>query len=65
MDSRTSASIDGAAHSRWADAMPDLDYRAEIHNLVVRFYREIAFDDRLGPVVSEVVTMRTDIRMIN
>ena len=34
--------------------MTDLDRRAEIHDLVVRFYREIAFDDVLGPIFSEV-----------
>ena len=32
----------------------DLDTRAHIHDLVVRFYREIAFDDILGPVFAEV-----------
>jgi hemoglobin len=32
----------------------DLDTRAEIHDLVVRFYREIAFDELLAPVFVEV-----------
>jgi hemoglobin len=32
----------------------DLDTRAEIHDLVVRFYREIAFDELLGPVFIDV-----------
>ncbi len=32
----------------------DLDTRAQIHDLVIRFYREIAFDDLLGPVFTEV-----------
>ena len=32
----------------------DLDTRAEIHDLVVRFYREIAFDDLLEPIFGEV-----------
>jgi hemoglobin len=32
----------------------DLDARREIHDLVVRFYREVAFDDLLNPVFSEV-----------
>ena len=32
----------------------DLDSRSEIHNLVVRFYREIVFDELLGPVFAEV-----------
>ncbi len=32
----------------------DLDRRTEIHNLVVDFYREIAFDDLLGPIFGEV-----------
>ena len=31
----------------------DLDSRAEIHDLVVRFYREVVFDDLLGPVFTE------------
>jgi hemoglobin len=30
------------------------DSRSEIHALVVRFYREIVFDELLGPVVGEV-----------
>lgn len=34
--------------------MPDLDDRAAIHDLVVHFYREVAFDDLLGPVFGEV-----------
>lgn len=32
----------------------DLDDRAQIHDLVVAFYREIVFDDLLGPVFEEV-----------
>ena len=32
----------------------DLDSRAHIHDLVVRFYREIVFDDLLAPVFGEV-----------
>jgi hemoglobin len=32
----------------------DLDTRSQIHDLVVRFYREIVFDDLLGPVFTEV-----------
>jgi hemoglobin len=32
----------------------DLDSREEIHNLVVAFYREIAFDDLLGSVFCDV-----------
>lgn len=32
----------------------DLDTRPQIHDLVVRFYREIVFDDLLGPVFDEV-----------
>ena len=31
----------------------DLDSRAQIHDLVVRFYREVVFDDLLGPVFTE------------
>lgn len=34
--------------------MPDLDSRSAIHDLVVRFYREVVFDDLLGPVFGEV-----------
>lgn len=33
---------------------PDLDTRDEIHELVVRFYREVIFDERLGPVFDDV-----------
>jgi hemoglobin len=32
----------------------DLGSRSQIHDLVVRFYREIVFDDLLGPVFEEV-----------
>jgi hemoglobin len=32
----------------------DLDTRSRIHDLVVDFYREIVFDDLLGPVFEEV-----------
>jgi hemoglobin len=32
---------------------PDLDSRTQIHDLVVRFYREIVFDDLLAPVFIE------------
>jgi hemoglobin len=35
-------------------ALRDLDSRAEIHDLVVRFYREIVFDELLEPVFGEV-----------
>jgi hemoglobin len=34
--------------------LPDLATRAQIHDLVVRFYREVVFDDLLGPVFDEV-----------
>ena len=37
-----------------ADVRGDLDNRTAIHDLVVHFYREIVFDDVLGPVFSEV-----------
>jgi hemoglobin len=32
----------------------DLDSRRDIHDLVVRFYREVVFDDLLEPVFGEV-----------
>jgi hemoglobin len=32
----------------------DLDRRSQVHDMVVRFYREIVFDDVLGPVFEEV-----------
>jgi hemoglobin len=41
---------DGAAPA----PLPDLDSRAQIHDLVVRFYREIALDDVLAPVFIDV-----------
>lgn len=34
--------------------MKDLDSRTEVHDLVVRFYREVALDDLLAPVFGEV-----------
>ena len=36
------------------DLRPDLDSRAQIHDLVVDFYREVVFDPLLGPVFTEV-----------
>lgn len=36
-----------------ADA-PDLVTRVAVHDLVVDFYREVVFDDLLGPVFSDV-----------
>jgi hemoglobin len=35
-------------------SLPDLDTRSQVHDAVVRFYREIVFDDVLGPVFEEV-----------
>ena len=35
-------------------SLPDLDDRAQIHDLVVNFYREVVFDDLLAPVFGEV-----------
>jgi hemoglobin len=35
-------------------AVRDLATRAEIHDLVIHFYREVALDDLLGPVFGEV-----------
>lgn len=35
-------------------AGPDVDSRTSIHDLVVGFYRELVFDDLLGPVFEEV-----------
>ncbi len=32
----------------------DLETRAEIHDLVIHFYREVALDDLLGPVFGEI-----------
>jgi hemoglobin len=45
--------------TRRADAapaapLPDLDSRAQIHDLVVRFYREITFDELLAPLFVDV-----------
>lgn len=36
------------------EAVPDLDTRSRIHDLVVDFYRVVAMDDVLGPVFNEV-----------
>src|SRR5665213_1822724 len=32
----------------------DLDTRAQIHNMVVAFYRELVMDEVLGPIFEEV-----------
>ncbi len=36
------------------DGTRDLATRGQIHDLIVGFYREIVFDDLLGPVFGEV-----------
>jgi len=36
------------------ETRPDLATRADIHDVVVAFYREVVFDDVLGPVFTEV-----------
>ena len=35
-------------------AVVDLGGRGDIHDLVVRFYREVVFDDLLAPMFGEV-----------
>ncbi len=40
--------------TRDLDSRPDLDCRAQVHHLVVGFYREIVFDDLLEPVFGEI-----------
>jgi hemoglobin len=42
------------AGSAAIDATRDLVSRAEIHDLVVEFYREVVFDDLLAPIFDEV-----------
>ena len=49
MSTGVSVSVQSAA-----SVARDLDTRAAIHDLVVRFYREIAFDELLVPVFVEV-----------
>lgn len=44
-------------------AIPDLDSRSAIHDLVVRFYREIVFDEELEPVFSDVAEVDWAIHM--
>jgi hemoglobin len=36
------------------DTHTDLDTRAQIHNMVVAFYRELVMDELLGPIFEEV-----------
>lgn len=43
--------------------MPDLHSRAEVHDLVVRFYREIVFDEELEPLFSDVAEVDWAIHM--
>ena len=52
-DGTSSGHATSAAVSTW-DQVRDLDSRSAIHDLVVAFYREIVFDDLLGPVFDEV-----------
>jgi hemoglobin len=50
-----SADDDVSEHGgRPADARPDLDTRAHIHDVVVDFYREVVFDELLEPIFGEV-----------
>lgn len=42
---------------------PDLDSRGQIHDAVVAFYREVVFDDVLGPVFDEVADVDWAIHM--
>jgi hemoglobin len=42
------------ASDKSARPVADLNTRAEIHDLVVNFYRETAFDDLLAPIFIEV-----------
>lgn len=44
----------GKAVTTTAPPRRDLTDRAQIHDLVVAFYRELVFDDLLGPVFDEV-----------
>jgi len=37
-----------------ADTRTDLDTRAQIHHMVVAFYRELVMDELLGPIFEEV-----------
>jgi hemoglobin len=49
------ASGGGAATAvRAPGRVGDLDTRSAVHDLVVAFYREIVFDDLLGPIFEEV-----------
>jgi hemoglobin len=43
-----------------APMLSDLSGRADVHDLVVEFYREVIFDDVLGPVFEEVAEVRWD-----
>lgn len=47
------------------DRRPDLSTRATIHDLVIRFYREIVFDDLLAPVFDEVAEVDWTIHIPN
>ena len=55
------------ARSEFAAGAPtsrhDLDSRTQIHNLVVHFYREIAFDPILAPVFDEVAEVDWAVHM--
>ena len=52
-DSTLSGHVTSAVVSA-PDPVRDLDTRTAIHDLVVAFYREIVFDELLGPVFEEV-----------
>jgi len=50
---RPSAISNGDPHSP-ANGHADLDTRAQIHNMVVAFYRELVMDEVLGPIFEDV-----------
>ena len=46
--------LDMAVKAASTSSVMDLDRRARIHDAVVGFYREVVFDDVLGPIFEEV-----------
>jgi len=47
-------STDATASTQRTGPARDLVTRSDIHDLVISFYREVVFDDLLGPVFEEV-----------
>jgi len=54
VDERRPLGASGGEPRSPANSHADLDTRAQIHNMVVAFYRELVMDEVLGPIFEEI-----------